>query len=55
MDQPYKEVRVRIEAPPPELVPMPLRQLEHFPKFYYVLVLLTFLLSGLSLYLSFSA
>ena len=55
MDQPYREVRVRVEAPPLEPAPMPLRQLERFPKFYYVLVLLTFLLSGLSLFLSLSA
>ena len=55
MDQPYKEARVRVEAPPLGPAPMPLPQMESFPRFYYVLVLLTFLLSGLSLYLSLSA
>lgn len=53
MDQPSKEVRVRVEAPLPEPVLLPVSEGAGLPKFYYVLIFLTLALSGLSLYLSF--
>lgn len=52
-DEPKKDSKVRIEAPQvsvPEVVP---NAGAPFPKLYYVLLVLVFVFSGLSLYLSF--
>ena len=57
MDETPKEVRVRVEAPPPS-EPAPLPELEedvHLPKFFYALIFLTLALAGVSLYFCFTA
>ncbi len=54
-EQPYKEPRVRVEAPKPESVFLPVSELEYLPKFYVALTFLTLLFSGASLYLTFTA
>ena len=63
MDKPNKEIRIRIEAPqnkpattPPESLNVNLPrqfQPEPLPRFYYGLLFLAFVFSGLSLYLGF--
>ena len=54
-EQPYREPRVRVEAPKPESVFLPAAELEYLPKFYVVLTVLILLFSGASLYLTFTA
>ena len=52
----YKEARVRVEAPRFDLLALPNSDAaERMPNFYYLLIFLTLVFSGLSLYLSFAA
>lgn len=51
----YKETRVQIEAPIAEPFPIPLGEAKRPSGFYYVVILLTLVCSGISVYLSFSA
>ena len=60
--QPSKEIRIRIEAPqtksePPKVVTHLPRESppDPLPRFYFGLLFLVFVFSGLSLYLSFFA
>jgi len=56
MDQPPKEIRIRIEAPhePPAPGPSPLNLNEEtVSRFYYGLLFLAFVFSGLGIYFSF--
>ncbi len=55
-DQPIKEVRVRVEAPPAEPLPLEVQAPgEDLGKIFYALMALTIVLSGISLFLSFRA
>lgn len=55
MEQSPKEIRIRIEAPQPSLAePLIQKQgMKALSKFYYLLLFLTFVFSGLGLYFSF--
>lgn len=56
MDQPIKEVRVRVEAPPSDPLPPDIQgPAEELGKVFYALMALTIVLSGISLFLSFRA
>lgn len=55
-DQPIKEVRVRVEAPPPEAMSLDIQgPAGELGKIYYALMVSTIVLSGISLFLSFKA
>lgn len=55
MEPAKKEPRIRIEAPPPQMPGVPAARPEALPGFYTFLLILTYLFSGVSLYLSFAA
>ena len=55
-DQPIKEVRVRVEAPPSEPKPLDIQGPDdELGNFFYALMALTIVFSGISLFLSFRA
>ncbi|MBI2167105.1 MAG: hypothetical protein HYU34_02535 [Candidatus Omnitrophica bacterium] len=53
MDPAKKESRIRIEAPPQQGPDVPAARPEALPGFYTFLLILAYLFSGASLYLSF--
>ena len=55
MEPAKKESRIRIEAPSPEAPGIPAARPEGLGGFYTFLLILTYLFSGVSLYLSFVA
>ena len=55
VDSARKEIRIQIEAPPVQKVGARDDQVESLPLFYRILLILTFVLSGVSLYWAFVA
>lgn len=52
MEPPKKEVRIQILAPPSESLDLPVKEEKRLSVFYFLLLLLSYVFSGVGLYFS---